>query len=315
MQHSISVIMPTYNGMQYIKQAIDSALNQSLPIYELIIVDDGSIDDTKHIIKEYGDQVRYIQQKNKGAASAYNTGIEAATGNYIAFLEHDDIWLPNKNALQIQFIKDHPEYSMIFSPVKLIKDGLPSKKSGIYSQECRGEYCFSDFFNRNRVLNCSSVMIKTTTLKSVGKLREDLLLSFDYDLWLRIAANHKIFCITPPLAQYRIHSSNLSNDNSDLIANESTLKAISTWKNNPLAHKLVGKNSIRDRILNLHLLLARDYSSTNKKNKELAHILSAVKLSPTNISLWKHYLWHNVNRQTRSHIKWYMNKLFRSNTP
>lgn len=309
MKYSVSVIIPTYNGMKYIKQAINSAINQTLPAYEIIVIDDGSTDKSKEIINAYGDQINYIQQNNKGAAGAYNTGIKAASGDYIAFLEHDDIWLPNKNELQIQFFKDYKKYDMVFSPVLLLEDGIPSKQSGIHQQEGEGEYNFTDFFEHNRILNCSSVMIKKSSLESVGGLREDLPLSFDYELWLRIAAKHKVFCMPIPLSQYRIHSGNLSKDNSDLIANESTLKAILAWKENSLAHKLVGKNKIKERTFKLHKLLAWDYAQINQTKNELLHLRAIIKLYPLRATLWTNYLWHNIDRQTRSHIEWYIKKI------
>jgi glycosyltransferase involved in cell wall biosynthesis len=104
----ISAVIPAYNCEAHIARAIDSVLNQTHPADEIIIVDDGSSDDTVQAVRSYGDKVTLIQQENAGASAARNTGIEAATGNWIAFLDADDEWLPDMLQRQTDILTQHP---------------------------------------------------------------------------------------------------------------------------------------------------------------------------------------------------------------
>ncbi len=109
-QPLVSVIIPTYNRADLIGHTLDSAINQSYRNLEIIVIDDGSVDNTEEVVKAIGDsRIRYIRhQTNCGGSTARNTGIEAARGEYIAFLDSDDIWVPNKIQLQLASIQMHP---------------------------------------------------------------------------------------------------------------------------------------------------------------------------------------------------------------
>ena len=112
---NVSVIIPAYNGDRYIRDAIASVFAQSYTDYELIIVDDGSTDETAQIIKNYGDRINYISQSNQGVAQARNTGLAAAQGKYIAFLDQDDFFYPNKLSRQVKLMEQNPRLGMIGS--------------------------------------------------------------------------------------------------------------------------------------------------------------------------------------------------------
>ncbi|HEX3110532.1 MAG TPA: glycosyltransferase family A protein, partial [Thermoanaerobaculia bacterium] len=103
---SVSVVIPSYNYARYLGEAIDSALGQTLPPLEVIVVDDGSTDDTPAVLAAYGDRIRVLRQKNAGVAVARNSGIAAARGECVAFLDADDVWLPRKLELQIPLFTD-----------------------------------------------------------------------------------------------------------------------------------------------------------------------------------------------------------------
>ncbi len=109
MSMRISVVIPAYNAGRYIGRAIDSVLAQTRPAEEIIVVDDGSTDNTAEIAGAYGDRIRFIRQENAGASVARNTGIAAATGNWIAFLDADDEWLPEKLRLQTEHLERNPD--------------------------------------------------------------------------------------------------------------------------------------------------------------------------------------------------------------
>jgi glycosyltransferase involved in cell wall biosynthesis len=114
MNPKISVVIPSYNRAHYIEKTIDSVLEQKRDDIEIILVDDGSTDNTRELVQnKYGDQVRYVYQENQGIPGARNTGIKNAQGDYIAFLDSDDYWHPNKLEQQMALIAEHPEYGLL----------------------------------------------------------------------------------------------------------------------------------------------------------------------------------------------------------
>jgi len=309
MSQSISVIIPTYNGSKYIKPTIESALSQTVPAREIIVVDDGSTDNTETIVRSFGKDITYIRQNNKGPASAYNAGIEASGGEFVALLEHDDIWMPDKNRQQLSVLQKDATIGMVYSPVELMEDDNPSKSSDIDHQAPPGEYKFMDFFIRNRVLNCSSVMIRKSLLKQTGLFRENLKLAFDYDLWLRIAMISRIICLDKPLAKYRIHDGNLSKDEHELMAAEGSLFTILFWKNKKEAIREVGKDTLNERLIRLYRRVAWDYAQMGKRDMELKHLHAAAMVDPYNLDNWSYFLWHCLDRRLRSKLSWYMQRL------
>lgn len=310
MNQSVSVILPTFNGQRYIAEAIESALAQTLAPCEIIVVDDGSTDGTEKIVRSYGSRVHYIYQKNKGASGAYNTGIGSASGDYVAFLEHDDVWAPEKNENQVQFFEEDVSLGMVFSPVLLLEENTPSKRTVNNVDDGGGEVTFSDFFARNRVLNCSTVMIRKVVLEDIGGFREDLPLSFDYDLWLRIAAKYRVACLKMPLATYRIHSNNLSRDDHDLMAAMNSLKAILFWTDDPFVREQLGIDTIKKRVVELHRQIAWYCAELGQRDEETRHLWAAVKAQPLQLSNWREYLWRSLDRRTRNRLTWYGKRLF-----
>ena len=311
MRQSVSVVLPTFNGERYIAEAIQSALAQTIPPAEIVVVDDGSTDGTEAIVQSFGAEVRYIRQANKGVSGAYNTGIGAATGTHIALLEHDDMWLPEKNALQLAAFAQDEQIGMVFSPVELIENGAPSKRDHISPQYAAGVYSFADFFAQNRVLNCSSVMLKKAVIDNVGGFREDMRLAFDYDLWLRVAAKSRVVSLGTALAKYRIHDSNLSRDDNELMAAEGSLKAILYWSNSVYARNEVGSKPVKERVAALHRRVAWDYAQLGRREEELVHLRAALRLQPFGLRGWRRYLWSQLDPNTRNRLTWYGRRVMR----
>src|SRR5215831_9468158 len=111
----VSVVIPTYNNARFLPEALDSLLGQTYRDFELIVVDDGSTDDTLEVLKPYRHLIRYVRKENGGPASARNLGIRHASGELIAFQDADDIWLPDKLQLQVDYLREHPEVGLVFS--------------------------------------------------------------------------------------------------------------------------------------------------------------------------------------------------------
>lgn len=192
----ISVIIPTYNRGWIIKEAIDSVLTQNYPDFELIVVDDGSTDDTQNILAEYKSRIRILQQDNKGVSAARNYGIDKARGDYLAFLDSDDIWLQNKITTQVNFFKQDPESLICQTQEIWIRNGKrvnPKKYHKKYSG-----MIFEKTLPRCLV-SPSAVMIKKSLIEEVGCFDETLPACEDYDLWLRISCRYPIHLIPKAL--------------------------------------------------------------------------------------------------------------------
>lgn len=193
---TVSVIIPTFNRGWVIKEAIDSVLNQTFGSFELIVVDDGSTDNTLDILAEYKDRITLIKQRNRGVSAARNRGVDSASSKFIAFLDSDDLWLPQKLKRQIEFFDSNPEALICQTEETWIRDGVrvnPGKRhrkvSGMIFEPSL-QLC---------LVSPSAVMIKRSLFEEVGLFDESLPACEDYDMWLRVGYKHPIFLIDTPL--------------------------------------------------------------------------------------------------------------------
>lgn len=206
----ISVIIPTHNRASFVTGAIESVLAQTYKDFEIIVVDDGSTDDTETRVKEFGDQVLYIYQENKGPSAARNTGILNASGKYIAFCDSDDRFLPEKLEKQMRFIEYHPNcrflytwYYNVDNRGKITKTRKPIK---CINKE-HLQYCL---LTRKFTIRTSTVLLRKTCFKTAGLFNEKFWYSQDWDMWLRLAAYYRGYCLEEPLAEYCLHGDNRS---------------------------------------------------------------------------------------------------------
>ncbi len=206
----VSIIIPTYNRLPMLKEAIQSVLSQDFEDFELIVVDDGSTDGTPQEIKPLGGRVKVIEHTvNKGVSAARNRGILHAKGKYIAFLDSDDLWVKGKLKTQVAFLDDNPHYPLCYTDEIWIRKGKrvnPMKKHAKYSgwifEKCL-PLC---------IISPSSAMMRKNLFSKVGLFDEALPVCEDYDLWLRISARSPIFFIHKKLIIKRGgHSDQLSN--------------------------------------------------------------------------------------------------------
>lgn len=218
----LSVIMPVYNVEAYVAEAILSVLAQSFEDFELIIVDDGSTDRSADVCRSFNDpRIRLIHQSNRGLAGARNTGIAAAQGRYLAFLDSDDRWLPEKLALHIIHLDNNPTIGVSFSSSRFIDlKGQPLRLTQMPKLD---KITPADIFCRNPVGNGSSPVIRREALESVAfphpaepgrtcYFDETLRQSEDIEMWLRLAVVGDVHFagIPPALTEYRVGGGGLS---------------------------------------------------------------------------------------------------------
>ena len=198
----VSIIIPTYNSAKYIPDAINSILNQTFKDYEIIIVDDGSTDNTREILNKYNSKIRYIYQENKGPSAARNIGIKNAKGKYIAFLDADDIWLPDKLQRQMKLFANESSVSFVYTSSYIMNEnGFILRKMQCYNRSRRK--ILNELYLSKSIGNTSSTIIKKECFDKVGLFDETLTVAEDWDMWLRICQRFRFKCIDEPLVMTR----------------------------------------------------------------------------------------------------------------
>lgn len=205
---SISVIIPTYNRAQLLARCLDSVLNQTYAPSEVIVVDDGSEDNTKALIQTQYTSIKYIEQEQQGVSTARNTGIKAASGDWIAFLDSDDEWHKDKLAIQAETIQTHPKYLLCHTNEIWIRNG--KRVNSMNKHKKSGGNIFSACLPLCAI-SPSSVLIHKRLFNEVGFFDESLPACEDYDLWLRICHQHPVLFIEKNLVtKYGGHEDQLS---------------------------------------------------------------------------------------------------------
>ncbi len=208
---TVSVVIPTYNSITYLPKTIESVLNQTFTDFEVIIIDDGSSDNTQEWISNLEDpRIKTVVQTNQGVAVARNTGIAAASGDYIAFLDSDDLWKPTKLEKQVQCLEANPGIGLVNTWIENI-DKQGNYLATVPAPEAEGNV-WNQIIEENLVLCGSVPMIRRCCFESVGEFDSNLLSAEDWDMWIRIAANCSFALIREPLVSYRQHLQSKSNN-------------------------------------------------------------------------------------------------------
>jgi len=288
MKDRVSVIIPAYNSSKYLKNAIDSVRNQTFENYEIIIVDDGSTDNTRYLVREYKNDVKYLYQENGGVAKARNTGIMNASGDYLAFLDADDVWLPQKLEMQIECMKymnnvhlsftnfitvsgdierEYDSFARTFNIVKefhvRIEDMFSNKilfKDKSIDVELMWGDIFKYLFLGNFILP-STVMIKKETIEKGNLFDENYRVAEETDYFLRVSRNYDIGYINYPLTKYNMPSvNNLSGRANTETLIKNALKSQLKFKNEN-NYRVEEKKYVKRGISKTYLRLAYYYLS------------------------------------------------------
>jgi len=222
-------------------EAIDSVLNQTFKDFELIVVDNYSSDDTESVVKSYDKQIRYFKNQNNGFIGVNrNYGISKSGGEYIAFLDDDDLWLPEKLEKQVELLDSNKELGLVYSDSYIIDgNGDLREHTFFYGMKpFRGD-AFNKLFQFNFIPMLTAI-IRREVLDKTGMFSTRYKIALDYDLWLRIAEYYPVDFIERPLAKYRVHSESGYQENTILTYQE-ILQIIDYWLNrNPELKKELG---------------------------------------------------------------------------
>jgi hypothetical protein len=212
----VSVVIAAYNAAPYLGQALDSVLRQGdAPATEVIVIDDGSTDATPEVIGRYGDAVRTERQLNAGPASARNHGARIARGQWLAFLDADDLWARRKLARQLRRAQSDPALALIYTDQVSFGNGPPRRLSARVTLP-EGEV-FQELVLRN-FITLSSVLMRRSAFQEAGGFCEELMGTEDWDLWLRHAAGRPVGVCRAPLTFYRRNPAGISQHPDHMIA-------------------------------------------------------------------------------------------------
>ncbi len=265
-----SVIIPTYNRLPFLREAVESVLKQTYQDFELIVVDDGSTDSTAIYARENAAHLKYIFQKNQGPSAARNRGIKAAQGEFITFLDSDDLWQKNKLDVQLQFMKARTNCRVSYTNEIWIRRGVrvnPKKKHSKHSG-CIFEHCLPLC-----IVSPSSVMMRREFFDEVGFFDEALPACEDYDLWLRASLHMPFHFIDKNLIIKRGgHSDQLSTAwGLDRYRVQALLKLLDKPELTPEK-----KQKVKAYIISKSQILAQGFNKRGKK-KETAYYQCVLK--------------------------------------
>jgi glycosyltransferase involved in cell wall biosynthesis len=215
MTSSATIILPCYNGARWVSRAIESILDQTYENFELLIIDDGSTDNSKATIAPHlrDERVRYIYQSNKGFSVAINNGIKASNGSLIGFIGQDDLWMPNKLELQMKYLNKHVDVDLVFSDYYSIDPQgqiLREIKASVPTFRTRQEVITRLFLGN--FIGFETVLIKRKCFDEVGFFDERMTAFSDHDMWLRIIGSLNIGYFNQSLVKKREHDLQLSKD-------------------------------------------------------------------------------------------------------
>ena len=213
----VSAVIPTHNRAQFVGEAVDSVLAQSRPVNEIIVVDDGSTDDTVERLKRYGPAIRCVSQQNRGPSAARNRGIKEAHGDFVAFLDSDDLWVPRTIELQLDFFARHPDTEFVFGNMVNFSQGTEKETPEIRHSVVEdyllanpaGLENFFELLIEQNFVATPTVMARRASLNKVGDFDETRSIAEDFDYWLRAAIRCRWGFVNATLSRRRRHTGNL----------------------------------------------------------------------------------------------------------
>lgn len=281
---TISVVIPTYNYGRFIREAIDSALSQTYPPLEVIVVDDGSTDDTPQVLASYGDRIRAIRQENQGVGAARNAGIAAARGEYIAFLDSDDILKPTKLERDVARFEANPAIGLVHCGAESF--GNDGRTISVSMTGLEG-WVAPELLGLDReVITApgSGIAVPKRVAEEIGGYDARLQPSEDWDFCYRIAVRYRVAFVPEVLVKYRLHGAGIHlnvprMENGMLMALEKAFQspdpAVQAMRNHSYGR--------------IHRVLAGCYFQSREPRKFLRHTFKSLRYDPRNLAYFAVY--------------------------
>lgn len=295
----VSVVIPAYNSGHCISEAIESVLGQSFKDFEIVVVDDGSTDDTSEIVERYP-EIRYFYQSNQGPSAARNKGVVESRGDYIAFLDADDALLEDSLQLRVAFLERHGDVDLVFSDlirfcepkgrpeIHLKENGFIHKFTDAITSHKGSEYVFGKAYTEMALkhhpfIKTPTVMVRRKAVNGHHGFNTDLHIAEDVDLWLRIADAGKLGFIDAPLAVWNNYRSMMTSSNTKLL--EETIKYYKSMASRfECNHDLTRLFLVRRKLSSLYFRLGYAlHSHDGSKIESIAKYLHGLRYSPSNV--------------------------------
>jgi glycosyltransferase involved in cell wall biosynthesis len=294
MSSSVSIIIPCYNQGQFLAEAIQSAIDQDYQQKEIIVVNDGSTDNTKEVAAKFLQAIKYVEQENQGVSSARNAAIRCSNGDYIAFLDSDDVLLPGSIRKRVGHLESHPEISLICSDSIFFNESGPlGLRSELLGKPKNPENFRWETVDYNATI--SSAMVHQSCLDKVGFFEESIRISEDWLMFVKLSLHFNMAYMNEPLIKYRLHKDNLS-------------KAIGL---NNVGHRIAISQLINAPYFDdypahfrAQLLFLRFASAWRFEPKQVAYnsFLRAVKTDPTQMSFGLKVIFRGIKNIFRRNL-------------
>ncbi len=317
----ISIIIPAFNAENSIPQAIESVLTQTYQDFEILIIDDGSQDETHSVVAKYlkDQRIKYLYQTNQGAAAARNKGTNLARGRYIGFLDSDDVLLPTSIEERLFFLKKFRNVGMVFTDILRIrnKDDSPEihlKENGFLEAFSNAIVYRNDFYyifdssffdaaiKTHPYIKTPTVLLRSEVLKTVGSFNSSLKAAEDIDLWLRIARHYHIGYIDKPLSVWNNYLSNLTSNHIFLLK-ETLNYYCSLYKDKKIEMKKETRKALKKKIGKINFTLGYNYLTKLQFSKARNHFIKSFLSSPFKLTNIKCLLLSHLPIQTYLFLK------------
>lgn len=276
---TVTVIIPTYNRKTLLLEALRSVQAQTYTDYEIIVVDDGSTDDTGAAVASQAASIRYFWKPNGGEASARNYGIQCAKTDYVAFLDSDDSWTPDFLATTLSYLCRHPDIELVATGCSVVPGNV--RRLRVAESLLHGDL-FARLFMQN-FITASAVVVQRRCLEAVGLFDESLDQATDYDMWLRIAKRYPIAFINQPLCLWRRHPGNISGRELshrqrvlDVVMRHHDPSRLSRWAYTLRRSRLFGS-------------MGRAYGRSGDIERAATCMIQALRLAPWRVRAWRDF--------------------------
>ena len=283
----VSVIIPTYNREEFITETINSVLNQTYKDFEIIVIDDGSTDNTKQKLERFGSKIKLIEQKNSERAVARNNGVKNSSGEYIAFLDSDDIWIENKLEKQIELLDSKSDAILTYGQcLRINEHGQKIKTAKRQLKGFSGDV-FENLLMRNFVVSPTPVIKREYFEKTIG-FQTKYIPYEDWEFWLRFSLLGKFYFLNTPSAYYRIHK----NQSVKLVLAEKIENVTILLLEDSLKLKEVDDKTKRQSLALANLRFCYWYMTANQPGKAKERLTKAKEINP---NLFFDLRWHGLN--------------------